>query len=302
MAWSAAASNPAERSSNQSRKGVGPILVTSRAGIADMVTQAAHDADLDVRHIRSGDQLLGELVSSSSPCLLVLDMDSVEPAIAKLAVEVVRRFSGRLFHFLFLGTGALAPRVTLSGLPPSTYDVVGEPIRQSNLTSLLAHAAFRLDSDLGTREPSDAAGLITRALRDAQRLITSVEALHCLAGTSAEQRDQKRTQLDHLAAVIRARRARARLFGEELFADPAWDMLLDLFDHHLRGQKVTVSSLCIAAAVPQTTALRRLDEMIKAKLVMKERDPADGRRIFVRLSSGAAEKMQVLLDQYGLLS
>ena len=31
-----------------------------------------------------------------------------------------------------------------------------------------------------------------------------------------------------IRSVIRARRLRARYFSEELFADPAWDMLLDL--------------------------------------------------------------------------
>ena len=34
--------------------------------------------------------------------------------------------------------------------------------------------------------------------------------------------------LETVRAVIRARRLRARYFDEELFADPAWDMLLDL--------------------------------------------------------------------------
>jgi hypothetical protein len=57
-------------------------------------------------------------------------------------------------------------------------------------------------------------------------------------------------------AVIRARRLRSRFFSEELFADPAWDMLLDLLQAEISHLRVPVSSLCIAAAVPATTALR----------------------------------------------
>jgi hypothetical protein len=42
---------------------------------------------------------------------------------------------------------------------------------------------------------------------------------------------------------------RARFFQEELFADPAWDMLLDLLQAEIAQHRVPVSSLCIAAAV-----------------------------------------------------
>ena len=56
--------------------------------------------------------------------------------------------------------------------------------------------------------------------------------------------------------VIRTRRLRANYFSEELFADPAWDMMLDLLQAEIAQLRVLVSSLCIAAAVPATTALR----------------------------------------------
>jgi hypothetical protein len=44
---------------------------------------------------------------------------------------------------------------------------------------------------------------------------------------------------------------REQFFGPDLFADPAWDILLDLYAARLEQQRVAVSSLCIAAAVPQ---------------------------------------------------
>ena len=45
---------------------------------------------------------------------------------------------------------------------------------------------------------------------------------------------------DTVRAVIRARRLRGRYFSEQLFADPAWDMLLDLFhgDQPASGARV----------------------------------------------------------------
>jgi len=57
-------------------------------------------------------------------------------------------------------------------------------------------------------------------------------------------------------AVIRARRARAQFFEATLFADPAWDMLLELFASELGTERMSVTALCAGAAVPPTTALR----------------------------------------------
>ena len=92
-------------------------------------------------------------------------------------------------------------------------------------------------------------------------------------------------------AVLRARRMRDQYFGGALFADPAWDMLLDLFAARLERKAVAVSSLCIAAAVPATTALRWIRTLTDAGLIMRQPDARDGRRIFIALSESAATAM-----------
>src|SRR3546814_5849017 len=62
-------------------------------------------------------------------------------------------------------------------------------------------------------------------------------------------------------ALIRARRMRDQFFRSELFADPAWDMLLDLMAARLEHKRVSVSSLCIAAAVPVTRSEEHTSEL-----------------------------------------
>lgn len=96
--------------------------------------------------------------------------------------------------------------------------------------------------------------------------------------------------------TIRGRRMRAAHFAEELFADPAWDMLLDLFAADLEGRRVSVSSLCIAAAVPGTTALRWIGSMLDAGLFERYADPADRRRAFISLSDTARSGMAAYFD------
>lgn len=96
-------------------------------------------------------------------------------------------------------------------------------------------------------------------------------------------------------AMIRARRLRDHYFRSDLFADPAWDILLDLFAARLEGQRVAVSSLCIAAAVPATTALRWIKTLTDMGLLVRSADPQDGRRVYIELSTEAAEGLQAFL-------
>lgn len=95
-----------------------------------------------------------------------------------------------------------------------------------------------------------------------------------------------------VALVIRARRLRSRYFAEDLFADPAWDMLLDLLQAEIRQLRVPVSSLCIAAAVPATTALRWLKAMVAKGIFIRRADPHDGRRVFVELAPEASQALR----------
>jgi DNA-binding MarR family transcriptional regulator len=97
---------------------------------------------------------------------------------------------------------------------------------------------------------------------------------------------------DAVRTVIRARRLRSRFFSEELFADPAWDMLLDLLQAEIAQLRVPVSSLCIAAAVPATTALRWIKTMTEQGLFVRRADPHDGRRVFVELAPAASSAMR----------
>jgi DNA-binding MarR family transcriptional regulator len=105
-----------------------------------------------------------------------------------------------------------------------------------------------------------------------------------------------------LRAMIRARRLREQYFQAGLFADPAWDMLLDLMAARLDRQRVAVSSLCIAAAVPATTALRWIKTLTDHGLFVRVADPQDGRRVFIELSEQAASQLGAYLKAVQRLS
>jgi len=91
--------------------------------------------------------------------------------------------------------------------------------------------------------------------------------------------------------IIQQRQLRARFFDPALFADPAWDMLLDLTAARAEHTRVSVSSLCIASGVPPTTALRWIGQMVETGLFVRTEDGVDKRRAFIALSDQAAEAM-----------
>lgn len=103
------------------------------------------------------------------------------------------------------------------------------------------------------------------------------------------------------------RRRRTKIFqSEELFGEPAWDILLDLFIAAKERRRVSVTSACIGSAVPSTTALRWIAILEKQGLLMREADPGDARRVYVKLSArgyaamleyfAAASRSVVLID------
>ena len=91
--------------------------------------------------------------------------------------------------------------------------------------------------------------------------------------------------------IVRDRRLRSKYFAEELFADPAWDILLDLTMARAEHRRVSVSSLCIAAGVPPTTALRWVAQMVESGLLERMQDQEDKRRAFNALSDRSADAM-----------
>lgn len=140
--------------------------------------------------------------------------------------------------------------------------------------------------------------------RELDRLRREVAALAAGAPPPAKSRaDVVVPIVDHPVTAaevrrhIRLRRSRDELFAEPIFADPAWDILLDLYAAHLENSSVSVSSACIAAAVPGTTALRWLTMLTERGLVHRQDDPFDRRRAYVSLAPSARSTMAAFFKE-----
>lgn len=171
-----------------------------------------------------------------------------------------------------------------------------------------AVAAIRLGARDMLTKPIDAAKLV-RAVKSAQL----VRQLRRQPETPAPPTsDTKRPLPPHLAhdldplvrkrtalANLRTmRRARTQHFPSDLFSDPCWEMLLDLYDAQLAGADVTVTSLGAASGVPLTTALRRMEALQAHGLIVRTEDAGDKRRTIIRLTAPGLQAAESFFDTY----
>jgi DNA-binding MarR family transcriptional regulator len=157
--------------------------------------------------------------------------------------------------------------------------------RGSKMTDIARVAEIDRPDEDARLEPSWRAALIVAHVERLASEASSPQVASCSAG--------------FVRRVIAARAARRHHFESDLFADPAWDILLELYALRREQRRTSVSKLCIAAAVPTTTALRWLDKLQADGLVEREDDPCDGRRVWVALSAKGFRALEAYLHDIG---
>jgi DNA-binding MarR family transcriptional regulator len=103
-------------------------------------------------------------------------------------------------------------------------------------------------------------------------------------------------RLNVAVAWMRARAKRDQAFGDDLFFDPAWSILLELYVHHRQRTAMSITSLCVAAKIPPSTGLRWIALLEKRGLVVREADPFDRRKSYATLTNDGLERVERALD------
>lgn len=91
-----------------------------------------------------------------------------------------------------------------------------------------------------------------------------------------------------------ARRGRDRMFSDQLFGEPGWDMLLALYGLPHRGLVLGVTSLSHAANVKPTTGLRWQKLLEAEELIERGPHVRDARQQLVRLT----DKGRMMMERY----
>ncbi len=103
--------------------------------------------------------------------------------------------------------------------------------------------------------------------------------------------------LANAKAAMRRRLLRQQLIGApELFGDPAWEMLIDLFVHECERKRLSISALCVTSSIPMSSALRLAQRLCDAGITRRVPDPIDGRRTFIRLDPVIAHRIRAYFE------
>lgn len=97
-------------------------------------------------------------------------------------------------------------------------------------------------------------------------------------------------------SILHLRQMRAMYMPADWFSDPAWDLLLHLYQAHLDGQEMTVGDLIDQTGLKPTTASRWLDCIANRDWLSRRRCEQDHRRIFVELTPKGATAMDNYFD------
>ncbi len=276
------------------------LLIAANRSDADAGQQAL--AALDARTLATVD------LAGASAAL------SDHPGIDIILIEASGADAEALIALLdLIDLGTASERAIVVTLDTDQIDIVAASLLTARAQLLCAPTVAERVSALAVAMAAAGQGPLRERDKDAERLQRLNEEVARIAetlarltrgeGTAARAMVGEQSPLYRAAPasvtatapeirqVIRLRRLRDQFFGNGLLEDPAWDMLLDLFAADLERAQVSVSSLCIAAAVAPTTALRWIGRMTDEGLLQRQPDPFDRRRAFMVLSTNAREAM-----------
>ena len=169
-------------------------------------------------------------------------------------------------------------------------------VETRNVTSLTDQEAS-LKTDFAAHNGSEPANPASVGQRENRQAIADrMEALAIELRSLSDDEMQTVPTEGTLFALARkiysARRKVDEIFGVPGFSvSPAWDILLDLYQAKNMGKEISVTSACIGAACPPTTALRWLQALESLQLVKRQQDHEDKRRSMVELTEGGKVKV-----------
>lgn len=126
----------------------------------------------------------------------------------------------------------------------------------------------------------------------ANALVATVQQVERPASTIDEH-----TLLKTAQWMLLKRSIRPKFFGLDIFGEPQFDMLLDLYINGMMKRPVSISSACLASGVPATTALRYIAGLVERGWLKRCDDPNDKRRSTLLLSAECADRMTRYLGE-----
>lgn len=142
-----------------------------------------------------------------------------------------------------------------------------------------------------------------RDLADLRRLVGKLQPEDRAAATEPKREPavapgEKDSDLlrQRAVTILDNRRKRSAIFGRQMFAEPAWEMILVLYIDD-RGRRHTQSSLAEVSGGSRSTGMRWIDYLLNEDLIIRDDHPTDKRRHIVQLSAKGRELVELYLSE-----
>lgn len=237
---------------------------------------------------------------SQTPGDTVLLSDIRMPEIGGLDVVRLMRVSSSVRQvevILFSGFGAFDDAV--NALELGVADFLLKPIDLGELDKAISRSLVKISERAAQRsERETLERQMQRVNEKAKEFLAAAEALPGAAPRppAPVRGDVQHDRLSLMKTLQTLKRVRDRALPICAGSSPHWDVLLYVYEQALLGRSVSVTSACHATDVPQTTAIRKIEEMIDAGLLDRFQDPEDRRRVLLRLAPRSRETMNAVLD------
>jgi FixJ family two-component response regulator len=227
------------------------------------------------RTARNAKDALAILNNDESVGIVVTDFQMPGMDGLELLEEVSARSTSMRPIAALMVTGHGSLQTAVEAMRLSAADFVAKPLRRGDLVSALRRAAARRSQLLGQSHIA--------ALQDAAKGGKDQSNL--------EPEDEELQLKRFLRGAIASRRRRSEFIKSELFADPAWDILLELTLAKLDKKPIPTSSACAATQVPFSTAFRHVGNLVTSGLVRRWKDERDSRRVMLELEDDTYRAM-----------
>lgn len=158
------------------------------------------------------------------------------------------------------------------------------------LDALLGLVEQELDLDTARPVPD-----LRRLGEQVQRIVTVHIGLAEAALERRRQPEPEAITAPMIRAIRKARGLRIKHLGPDI-ADAAWALILALYEARLDRQRLPLTRIGQAAAVPQSTAYYWVHRLCERRMLTRDRNSANRRIVLIGLTDEAAERVEAYLQ------
>ena len=275
-----------------------PLLLSARDAAIEVMR-----SDLKMRTIDSFDPALRKYLIASMGSLpderlrilfldssrrLLSDEELQQGSLAQIAIYPRTIFRRALEHNA--AAMIIVHNHPSGDLSPSTTDI--------SATRRMEHIARALEIELLDHIVVTAKGIHHIVKVSALDGPSESASLRLKSADFSSFRDWDTVILSNARITVNRRILRRQLIGaEDLFGEPAWDMLLDLFIHEYQGETLSMFAMCAGTGVPMSSAMRLAQKLCDAEILRRVPDPNDRRRSLMKIEPAIAHRMRAYFSE-----